>query len=25
MLTFGIYMVGSERQGRRHEPVTTLF
>jgi drug/metabolite transporter (DMT)-like permease len=25
MLTFAIYMVGSERQGRRHEPVTTLF
>ena len=25
MVTFGIYMVGSERQGRRHEPVTTLF
>jgi drug/metabolite transporter (DMT)-like permease len=25
MLTFGIYVVGSERQGRRHEPVTTLF
>lgn len=25
MLAFAIYMVGSERQGRRHEPVTTLF
>jgi drug/metabolite transporter (DMT)-like permease len=25
MLTMAIYMVGSERQGRRHEPVTTLF
>lgn len=25
MVTFAIYMVGSERQGRRHEPVTTLF
>ena len=25
MLTFGVYMVSSERQGRRHEPVTTLF
>jgi drug/metabolite transporter (DMT)-like permease len=24
-LTFAIYMVGSERAGRRHEPVTTLF
>jgi drug/metabolite transporter (DMT)-like permease len=24
-LTLAIYMVGSERQGRRHEPVTTLF
>lgn len=25
MLTFAIYMVGSERAGRSHEPVTTLF
>ena len=24
-LTFAIYMVGSERAGHRHEPVTTLF
>jgi drug/metabolite transporter (DMT)-like permease len=24
-LTFAIYMVGSERAGERHEPVTTLF
>jgi drug/metabolite transporter (DMT)-like permease len=24
-ITFAIYMVGSERAGRRHEPVTTLF
>src|SRR3954464_5023681 len=24
-LTFAIYMVGSERAGQRHEPVTTLF
>lgn len=24
-LTFAVYMVGSERAGRRHEPVTTLF
>ncbi|HYY22975.1 MAG TPA: EamA family transporter [Thermoleophilaceae bacterium] len=25
MITFAIYMVGSERAGHRHEPVTTLF
>ncbi len=25
MVTFAIYMVGSERSGRRHEAVTTLF
>jgi drug/metabolite transporter (DMT)-like permease len=25
MLTFAIYMVGSERAGERHQPVTTLF
>lgn len=25
MLTFAIYMVGSERSGRRHQAVTTLF